>query len=397
MSEPRSVAIVGAGIGGLAAAATLAGIGLDVQVYEQASRFARIGAGIQMMPNSMKVLRGIGLEQRLRNVAFAPVSHLNRDWDTGQVSNELPMPEQRYGAPYLCMHRAELHAALASAVPEERIHRGKKLQALRERDDAVALEFADGSRAQADLVVGADGVHSIVREFLNGKEEPIHRGRVAYRAVFPSALLHGTDLGPSRTKWWGTDRHIVIYYTTASRDEVYFVTSVPEPVEWLTEESWSATGSVEELRAAFRGFHPEVRSVLEACPACHKWAILEREPLPRWSAGRVVLLGDACHPMTPYMAQGAATAIEDAAVLARCLSQFANFTEAFKAYEQHRKPRTSRIQAISSANTWLRTPDADPDWLYGYDAWNVPLEVDRRRRRDITALTRREHARRDTV
>jgi 2-polyprenyl-6-methoxyphenol hydroxylase-like FAD-dependent oxidoreductase len=373
MGEPRSVAIVGAGIGGLAAAATLERIGLDVHVYEQASRFARIGAGIQMMPNSMKVLRGIGLEQRLRDVAFAPVSHLNRDWDSGQVSNELPMPEERYGAPYLCMHRAELHGALASAVPEERIHRGKKLQSINQQEDTVRLEFADGSIASADLVVGADGVHSLVREFLNGKEEPIHRGRVAYRAVFPSALLGGTDLGPSRTKWWGTDRHIVIYYTTASRDEVYFVTSVPEPVEWLTEESWSATGDVEELRSAFIGFHSEVRAVLEACPACHKWAILEREPLGHWSSGRVVLLGDACHPMTPYMAQGAATAIEDAAVLARCLASFDHFETAFSTYEQHRKPRTSRIQAISSANTWLRTPDSNPDWLYGYDAWDVPL------------------------
>ena len=131
--------------------------------------------------------------------------------------------------------------------------------------------------------------------------------------------MGGKDIGRSRTKWWGTDRHIVIYYTKADRSEIYFVTSVPEPLEWMTRESWSAKGDVEELRAAYRGFHPDVRAVLEACPDCHKWAILEREPLPRWSEGRVVLLGDACHPMTPYMAQGAATSIEDAAVLARCL------------------------------------------------------------------------------
>ncbi|HEY0580703.1 MAG TPA: FAD-dependent monooxygenase [Chloroflexota bacterium] len=370
----RSVAIVGAGIGGLAAAATLRQHGIEVQVYEQTARFARVGAGIQMMPNSMKVLRGLGLEDRLRQIAFAPRSHLNREWDSGAVSNELPMPEERFGAPYLCLHRAELHAALASIVPTERVHLGKRLVALEDDGDRVKLTFGDGSHAEADLVVGADGVHSVVRELLLGPEEPIHRGRVAYRAVFPADLLSGRDLGPSRTKWWGTDRHIVIYYTTRERSEVYFVTSQPEPLEWLTPESWSATGDVVELRNAFDGFHDDVRAVLEACPSCHKWAVLEREPLPTWSVGRVVLLGDAAHPMTPYMAQGGATAIEDAAVLARCLTLEGDSESVFRRFEALRKPRTARIQAISSANTWLRTPDGDTSWLYGYDAWNTPLD-----------------------
>ncbi|HTO50407.1 MAG TPA: FAD-dependent monooxygenase [Burkholderiales bacterium] len=371
---PPSIAIVGAGMGGLAAAATLARAGFAVRVYEQATRFARVGAGIQMMPNSMKVLRGLGLEERLRELAFAPRSHLNRAWDTGEVTNELPMPETLYGAPYLCMHRATLHEGLASAVAVERVELGKKLVGLEQRGNVVTLAFADGTRATADAVVGADGVHSTVRELLLGRDDPQWKGRIAYRAVFPSARV-GRDLGPSRTKWWGIDRHIVIYYTTAARDEVYFVTSVPEPVEWLTRESWSAKGDVRELRAAYAGFHGDVRAVLDACPDCHKWAILEREPLARWSDGRIVLLGDACHPMTPYMAQGGATAIEDAAVLARCLAAAGgeDFAGAFASYEAHRKPRTSRIQAISSANTWLRQAEDDTAWLYGYDAWNAPL------------------------
>jgi salicylate hydroxylase/6-hydroxynicotinate 3-monooxygenase len=273
------------------------------------------------------------------------------------------------------MHRAVLHAALASMVPEEVIHLNKKLVGLDQRHSQVELRFADGTRAQADAVIGADGVHSLVREIIIGPDAPIHKGRIAYRAVYPSALLQGCDIGPSRTKWWGIDRHIVIYYTTATRSEVYFVTSVPEPAEWLTRESWSAKGDVKELRHEYEGFHPDVRAVLGACPDCHKWAILEREPLPRWSDGRVVLLGDACHPMTPYMAQGAATAIEDAAILARCLEQVdgQDIPGAFQRYEAHRKPRTSRIQAISSANTWMRGGDGDTSWLYGYDAWSVPL------------------------
>jgi salicylate hydroxylase/6-hydroxynicotinate 3-monooxygenase len=371
----RSIAIVGAGIGGLAVAATLRRAGIDVRIYEQAARFARIGAGIQMMPNSMKVLRAIGIEDRLRRTAFAPYSHLNREWDTGNIRRELPMPESLFGAPYLCMHRADLHEALVSTLPRDIIHLGKKLVGVEQHGGQVTLAFADGTRAHADAVIGADGVHSVVRDLIIGPDEPIHKGRIAYRAVFSSALLDGRDLGPSRTKWWGIDRHIVIYYVTHTRSELYFVTSVPEPAEWLTRESWSATGDVKELRHAYEGFHPDVRAVLDACPDCHKWAILEREPLPRWSEGRVVLLGDACHPMTPYMAQGGATAIEDAAILARCLEEVdgEDLEGAFTRYEAHRKPRTSRIQAISSANTWMKEGDDDTSWLYGYDAWSVPL------------------------
>src|SRR5215471_18979952 len=317
-----SVAVIGAGMGGLAVAATLRRVGFDVQVYEQALRFARIGAGIQMMPNSMKVLRTIGVGDRVRDASFQPYSHLNRRWDTGEVMRELPMPESLFGAPYLCMHRGDLHEALASVLPPEIIHLGKKLVGLDERGARVTLTFEDGTSAEADVVSGADGVHSIVRDMIIGPDMPIHKGRIAYRAIFPSALLAGTDTGNSRTKWWGADRHIVIYYTRPDKSEIYFVTSVPEPAEWLTKESWSARGDVDALRAAYYGFHRDVRVVLAACPDCHKWAILEREPLARWSDGRVALLGDACHPMTPYMAQGGATAIEDAAILARCLEQF---------------------------------------------------------------------------
>jgi 2-polyprenyl-6-methoxyphenol hydroxylase-like FAD-dependent oxidoreductase len=370
-----AIAIIGAGMGGLAVAATLRRADFKPLIYEQATEFARIGAGIQMMPNSMKVLRRLGVEQRLRDTAFAPHSHLNRTWDTGEILRELPMPESLFGAPYLCMHRADLHDALLAVIPAEALRLGKKLVGLDRVRGQLLLTFADGTRAYADAVIGADGIHSMVRDIIIGPDMPIHRGRIAYRAVFASALLKGGDLGGSRTKWWGTDRHIVIYYTTRERSEVYFVTSVPEPAEWLTRESWSAKGDVRELRRAYEGFHPDVRRVLDACPECHKWAILERDPLPRWSDQGVVLLGDACHPMTPYMAQGAATAIEDAAVLARCLEAVdgEGIVAAFQRYEAHRKPRVSCIQAISSANTWMKGGDDDTSWLYGYDAWEAPL------------------------
>jgi 2-polyprenyl-6-methoxyphenol hydroxylase-like FAD-dependent oxidoreductase len=370
-----TIAIVGAGMGGMAAACTLRQAGLNVQVYEQARAFGPVGAGIQMLPNSMKVLRGIGIEAMLRERAFAPYSHLNRVGDTGEIKRELPMPEDLYGAPFLCMHRADLHEALASVVPSEIIHLNKKLVGLDQNGGPVTLTFADGTTAKADAVIGADGVHSLVRDIIIGPDKPLHRGRIAYRSVFKSNLMP-KEISSSRTKWWGEDRHIVIYYTRKDRSSLYFVTSVPEPADWVTQESWSAKGDVNELRVAYAGFHPEVRMVLDACPDCHKWAILEREPLSTWSQGRIVLIGDACHPMTPYMAQGAATSIEDAAVLARCLKDVPvdGIEAAFKRFEAHRKPRTSKIQAISSANTWMSGGNDDPSWLYGYDAWNVSLD-----------------------
>ena len=377
VSRKAKVAIIGAGIGGLAAAITLRRAGLDVQVYEQAQRFARVGAGIQMGPNAMKVLRGMGLEQHLRASSFAPRSSLNREWNTGAVTNEFPLAdfvEERYGTPFLALHRGDLHEALAVQVPGDVVHTGKKLMTLDQDDDQVTLSFADGTEVKADAVIGADGVHSLIREKLLGAEQPRFTGRVAYRTTFPTSLLKGIDIGDSRTKWWGPDRHIVIYYVTRSRDEVYFVTSQPEDAAWLTPESWSAKGDLGMLREAYAGFHPDVRGVLDACPDVHKWAIFERDPLPGWGEGRVVLMGDACHPMTPYMAQGAAMALEDAVVLARCVEQTGTdaFPEAFKLFEATRKPRTSAVQAGSKANTWMHK-QTNPDWVYGYDAWEVPL------------------------
>jgi salicylate hydroxylase/6-hydroxynicotinate 3-monooxygenase len=372
-----SIAVIGAGIGGMAATLALRRAGFNVDVYEQARGFARVGAGIQMLPNSCTVLRGLGVLDGLEQTSFAPYSHLNRVWDTGEIKRELPMPASLYGAPFLCMHRADLHEALCAPVPSEAVHFDKRLVGLDEVGNRVELAFADGYRVTTDLVIGADGVHSVVRDLIIGPDKPIHKGRIAYRSVYDASRLPDpTVVGDSRTKWWGADRHIVIYFTSASRSQLYFVTSVPEPTDWLTEESWSARGDVNELREAYAGFHENVTAVLEACPDCHKWAILERDPLETWSSRRVVLLGDACHPMTPYMAQGGATAIEDAAVLTRCLQAVDgdDVEAAFSRYEAARIPRTSRIQAISSANTWMNGGDEDTSWLYGYDAWNVPLD-----------------------
>ena len=261
------------------------------------------------------------------------------------------------------MHRADLHEALTSIVPPEIIHLNKKLVGLEQNGGPVTLSFADGTTAKADAVIGADGVHSVVRDIIIGPDKPIHKGRIAYRAVFSSTLLNGIDIGRSRIKWWGVDRHIVIYYTTK------------RPQRALLCHQRAGAGGLDDARIVvgqrrcagiaqgLRGLSSATCAmVLDACPDCHKWAILERDPLPTWSQGRVVLIGDACHPMTPYMAQGAATSIEDAAVLARCLERRVGwrYRSGIQAlYEAHRKPRTSHIQAISSANTWMNGGNDD--------------------------------------
>jgi 2-polyprenyl-6-methoxyphenol hydroxylase-like FAD-dependent oxidoreductase len=373
--QKLSVAIVGAGIGGLAVAAALRKFFIEPVVYEQADSFARVGAGIQQSPNALKVHRWLGIEDRLRQVGFAPASSLNRDGLSGKVTNDHPWGrdvEQRYGAPYLTLHRGDLHAALASTVPSQSIRMGKRLTRIVPQGARVALSFADGSEVEADAVIGADGVHSLVRDYVAGPERPRFTGHLAYRTTFPASLLRGVELGPSRVKWWGRDRHIVIYFITAKRDEIYFTTSQPEKADWMTKESWSMTGDLAEMRAAFTSFHSDVQKVLAAAPQVHKWAIYERDPLPTWSKGHVVLLGDACHPMTPYMASGAAMALEDAAVLARSIDEADSVDAAFRLYETTRKPRASAVQAGSSANTWMRS-ETNPDWLYGYDASRVPL------------------------
>ena len=301
-AKPR-IAIIGAGIGGLAVAGFLEQQGAAVTVYEQARKFLRVGAGIQMGPNAVHVLRALGLEPKLRSLAFYPQAWTHRAWDTGEHLADLTFgetAEKQYGAPYFLMHRGDLHAALFSTVPTARIAFEKKLAGIDRTIGGVTLRFAGGGSAQADCVIGCDGVHSRVRAIMLGEEMPRFTGRVAHRTVFPATLLKGEPV-ETCTKWWGPDRHIVIYPVTPKADELYFVTSVPDP-SWDVE-SWSTEGDMAEVRQTMAGFHDEVQRVLAASPSCHKWALFERDPLPRWTDGPVALLGDSCHPMTPYMAR----------------------------------------------------------------------------------------------
>lgn len=375
MDPNLSVAVVGAGMGGLAAAAALRLKGHAVTIYEQARQFTRLGAGIQIGCNAMHVLRGLGLEARLRADTFYPRSWNNRDWQTGEQLFDIvfgPEAEEKYGAPYLLAHRGDLHAALASAVPDDIVKLEHRLTGIESpASGGVRLVFANGEVVEADAAIGADGVHSIVRAALFDDDAPHFTGRIAYRTVYPARLLDGFDVG-NCTKWWGEDRHIVIYPVKPDRSEVYFVTSQPEP--GFEIESWSARGDTGVLREAFAGFHPDVRRIVGAAPDVHKRPLVDREPLARWVEGNVALLGDACHPMTPYMAQGAAMAIEDAAILARCLEGVDRdgAADALERYAATRQARTARMQLTSRQNRWGKG-ETDTDWVYGYNAWTAAL------------------------
>ncbi|MGH6674494.1 MAG: FAD-dependent monooxygenase [Xanthobacteraceae bacterium] len=365
-----SIAIVGGGIGGLAAAASLTRLGFKAEIYEQAAQFAPIGAGIQLTANAMKALSGFGLAEPLRSEGFAPAAFHSREWDTANVTNVLIMGnplERRYGAPDLMIHRARLHSALAALVPCDCIHFGKKLMSIKQHESGATLVFADGSRVEAALVIGADGIHSVVREALFGVEKPRFTGRVAYR----TARINGIAID-ERAKWWGPDRHVVHYFTRPGKDEIYFIAVTPEPD--FQVESWSMKGDHNTLLAAFAGFHPTVRAILSGAPELRKWALVERDPMPSWWRNGIVLLGDACHPMMPYMAQRAASAIEDAVVLARCLGEVGcdDISKALAVYTASRKERTDRLQLTNRENTWLRQK-TDTDWVYEYDAWHTQL------------------------
>jgi salicylate hydroxylase len=241
-----------------------------------------------------------------------------------------------------------------------------------ERDgDAAVIRFADGRETRCAALIGADGIHSQVRAALHGPEQPRFTGVVAFRAVVPAARLAGLPNLDSFTKWWGPTPQSQVVSFPLNRGEDIFVFATVAQDSWR-HESWTQPGSVDELRELYAGFHPEARALLDACDAVLKTALYERDPLPHWSQGRVTLLGDAAHPMLPFMAQGACQAIEDAVVLARCVEAAPDLAAAFARYAAARQDRTARIQLGSRRNDWLRE-GGNADWVYGYDSWMTPL------------------------
>ncbi|MBY2936045.1 FAD-dependent monooxygenase (plasmid) [Rhizobium beringeri] len=367
----EKIAIIGAGLGGAAAGALLQHAGFNVQIFEQAPSFSRLGAGIHMGPNVLKIFQRIGMDQKLIDISSTPAYWFSRDGLTGDYLSRIPL--EGYGATYCTVHRGDLSALQMDTMTPGTVQFNKRLTRLEDNGSDVYLEFQDGTSARATIVIGADGINSRVRETLLGAEKPNYSGWVGHRAMISAEKLKKFDLTfEDCVKWWGPDRHMMVYYTTSRRDEYYYVTGVPHPA-WEFDGAF-VQSSREEMSEAFAGYHPVIQALIEATDDVTKWPLFNRNPLPLWSQGRLVLLGDACHPMKPHMAQGAAMAIEDAAMLARCLEETGSqdYATAFRLYEASRRDRATQVQTVSNANTFLQTQE-DPSWVYGYDVYAEPI------------------------
>jgi salicylate hydroxylase len=392
------VGIIGGGIGGMALAGALAKFGIDFHLFERAPAFSEIGAGVQVTPNAVKVIRALGLWSDLRDVSFLPQSIVGRDWKSGVENFRTPLIDEcprLYGAEFFHTHRADLHRILHSIAPAASLHLSSPCISIQETGGAATAKFADGTEFQADILVGADGIHSVVRKSLFGDIPPRFTGNMCWRALIPFEGEQPLDfVSPDSSFWLGPKGHVVTYYVRSGR--AVNLVAIRETDSWV-EESWNVPSDREELATGFPNWHPKLQTLFSRAEAVFKWGLFDRDPMPRWSSKRITLVGDAAHPMLPFLSQGAAMAIEDAYVLARVLAQATDAAQALKQYEMLRMPRTSRVQLESrkrGATYHIDSParklyrnalykvrqminphtsGIQANWVYAYDATTAPL------------------------
>ncbi|HEY4351721.1 MAG TPA: FAD-dependent monooxygenase [Paraburkholderia sp.] len=348
------IVIAGAGLGGLTAGVALLKKGFDVTILEQAQALKEIGAGVQLSPNATRVLYQIGVGDTLESLACEPPGKRVRLWNTGQSWRLFDLgaaSREIYGYPYFTLHRADLHQGLADAVyalAPDAIRLGEKVEGIKQSGGKVEVTTVQGNVYEADLLIGADGVHSRVRRALFGPDEPVYSGVMAWRGVIDAEKLPEHLRTAYGTNWVGPGAH-VIHYPLRGHKLVNFVGAV-ERDGWQVE-SWSERGTLEECLNDFAGWHDDVHALISAIDIPYKWALMVREPMTRWSSGNATLLGDACHPTLPFLAQGAGMAIEDGYLIARCLERYAgDLPRALERYEALRLDRTARVVRGSAAN-----------------------------------------------
>lgn len=391
---PATIMIAGAGIGGLTAAAVLLQRGYRVRVYEQAPTLGEIGAGIQISANASRVLHALGLEPQLAAAAVTPKAFHYRLYSNGDLLHEIPLGEsheRRYGAKYYHLHRADLHAVLAAKVREldpDAIVLETAAQRFVEKRDSVTLHFAGGGSASGDVLIGADGIKSVIRAQVLGASNATFTGYVSWRALVPTARLPASFMERVCTNWVGPAAHVIVYYLR--RGELVNFVGLVEDDTWR-DESWTVKAPWERLKAEFAPWHPTVQTLIDAMDKdqCYRWAMYDRAPVSAWSTSHVTLLGDAAHATLPFMAQGAAMAIEDGMILARALEAASSVPAALELYQQSRRERTARVQIGSSelgklyhlrTEQELRAAFTRRDlarergeWLYSYDPLTAPL------------------------
>jgi salicylate hydroxylase len=393
--DRRKILIAGAGLGGLAAASCLLKAGHDVEIYEQAPQLAEVGAGIQISANAMHVLRDLGLEEAITKVGVRPGAYVFRLHDTGEIIQRFSLSDEHerlHGAPYTQLHRADFHEILAAKARELKsdvVRLDHRVVGFSETGQGVELKFADGSSARGDMLIGADGLKSVVRRQIVGETPAIYTGDAAWRITVPVSRLPQNFLEPVMSVFMGPGGHAVCYYVRGGA-LLNFVGIVE--TDEVSEESWTIKMPWVKLKADYRGWHPIIQTVIDLADKdeCYRWSLHNRPPIRNWNTTRATLLGDSAHPTLPYLAQGAAMAIEDGAVLARALNVAGAIPDALQLYQRNRIDRTARIVTQSNENRRLfhlhsaeeiraifaqRDEGADRNaWLYSYNPMTAELK-----------------------
>jgi salicylate hydroxylase len=388
MARTLRIAVIGAGIGGLATACALRQRGFEVEVYERAAELGEVGAGLQLGPNAVKVLRALGIEQALDPYAVEPTNIVSVGWDRAELRFREPLKAvsvEKYGARYLVAHRADLHRLLVERLPERSIALGARCTGAAWRDGVATASFVDGRTIEADVIVGADGINSEVRASLFGEKPARWTQQMAWRCMVPIERVP-TRIGPGGAVaighdeyvgWIGPEGHVICYPIRGG--ELYNIFAGHVSEDWV-DESWSVPSGLDELLAGYAGWNEALLEMLSHTTQCFKWGIRDRDPLDRWTRGQIALLGDAAHPMMPTLAQGAAITLEDAFVLARALArQCDDPIAALRTYEAERLPRAREVQ-LQARQQFLNNrkkpapPPLSRDWIFEYDATREPIE-----------------------